>query len=189
VAGDSKRKLAIMRIQEKYKKEIISGMKKEFGYKNDMAVPKIKKVVINTGIGRFRDNPKAIEDVEHSLALIAGQKPVYTLAKKAIASFKTRQGMKVGLKVTLRGQRMYDFLDRLVSFTLPRSRDFRGLEMTNIDHKGDFTIGIKEHIIFPEISHEEVKTIFSLQVCISTNAKSKEEGLKLFRLMGFPIKK
>ena len=164
-------------------------MKEKFGYKNNMAVPRIEKVIINTGIGRFRENKNAIEEIEKVLTLISGQHPVFTQAKKAIANFKTRLGMKVGLKVTLRGQRMYDFLEKLISFALPRSRDFRGLEQKSVDQKGNLTVGIKEHMIFSEISHEEVKTIFGLEVCISTNAKSREEGLELFRLMGFPIKK
>ena len=176
-------------MQEKYKKQIIPAMKEKFGYKNDLAAPRIIKVTINTGIGRFRDNKNAIDEIERSLAKISGQQPAFTLAKKAIANFKTRLGMKIGLRVTLRGKRMYDFIERLISFALPRTRDFRGLEPTSVDRKGNLTIGIKEHMIFPEISHEEVRTIFGLQVCLSTNAKSKEEGLELFKLMGFPIKR
>lgn len=178
-----------MNLQEKYKKQIIPKMKERFGYKNDMSAPKIKKVVLNTGISKFRENKNAVEEIEKTLAQISGQKPVFTLAKKAIANFKTRIGMKIGLKVTLRGKRMYDFLERFINFTLPRTRDFRGLEPTSIDQNGNLTIGIKEHMIFPEISHEEVRTIFGMEVCVSTSAKSKEEGLELFRLMGFPIKK
>lgn len=178
-----------MNLQEKYKKQVIPAVKEKFDYKNDLAVPKITKVVVNTGIGRFRDNKKAIEDIENSLKLIVGQKPVFTLTKKAIANFKTRKGIPIGIKITLRGSRMHDFLDRLVGFAIPRSKDFRGLEQKNIDKNGNLTIGIKEHIIFPEISHEEVQTIFGLEVCISTTAKTKEEGLALFRLLGFPIKK
>src|SRR3989339_540943 len=175
-----------MNLQEKYKKQIIPEMKKKFGYKNDLAVPRINKVVVNTGIGRFRDNKNAIDEIEKTMAQISGQRPVFTLAKKAIANFKTRLGMKIGLRVTLRDKRMFDFLERLISFALPRTRDFRGLEPTSVDQKGNLTIGIKEHMIFPEISHEEVRTIFGLEVCVSTNARNKEEGLELFRLMGFP---
>lgn len=177
-----------MKLLEKYQKQVVPAMKEKFGYKNDLAVPKIEKTIINTGIGRFRDNKGAIEDIENSLALITGQKSTFALAKKSIASFKTRKGMPIGLKVTLRGKRMYDFLERLVAVALPRGRDFRGLKPTSVDEKGNLTIGIKEHIIFPEISHEEVRTIFGLEVCVSTNAKNREEGLELFRLMGFPIK-
>ncbi|MBI4837497.1 MAG: 50S ribosomal protein L5 [Candidatus Portnoybacteria bacterium] len=178
-----------MSLQEKYQKQVIPAMKKNFGCKNDLAAPKIVKVVINVGIGKFRENDKAVEDIQRSLASITGQQPVFTLAKQSIANFKTRKGMKVGMKVTLRGKRMYDFLERLIGFALPRSRDFRGLNAKIIDLKGNLAIGVKEHIIFPEISHEEVKTIFGLEVCIATNAKNREEGLELFRLMGFPIKR
>lgn len=177
-----------MRLREKYQKEVVPQMKEKFGYKNAMAVPKIEKVVINTGIGRFRQDQKTVEEIVHALSLVSGQKPVFSLAKKAISSFKTRKGMKVGLKVTLRGQRMYDFLERLIYLALPRSRDFRGIDQKSIDQKGNLTIGIKEHIIFPEISHEEVKTIFGLEISVVTNAKKREEGLELLRLLGFPIK-
>ena len=178
-----------MKLQEKYRKHVIPAMKEKFGYRNDLAVPKIVKVVINVGTGKFRDNEKAIEDIRKSLASVAGQQPVFTLAKQSIANFKTRKGMKVGMKVTLRGKRMYDFLGRLIDFALPRSRDFRGLDEKIIDQSGNLAIGIKEHIIFPEISHEEVKTIFGFEVCVATNAKNRGEGTELFRLMGFPIKK
>jgi large subunit ribosomal protein L5 len=177
-----------MKLQEKYKKQVIPAMKVKFGYRNDLAVPKITKATINTGIGRFRENKKAVDDIENSLKLIAGQKPVFTMTKKAIANFKTRKGLPIGLKIVLRGKRMYDFLEKLVGFAIPRSRDFRGLEIKSVDQGGNLTIGIKEHIIFPEISHEEVQTIFGLEICISTTAKTKEEGLELFRLLGFPIK-
>jgi len=178
----------MLRLKEKYQKEVIPQMKEKFGYRNDLAVPKIEKVVINTGIGKFRQDQKAVEEIERALSLISGQKPVFTLAKKSISSFKIRKGMKVGFKVTLRGQRMYDFLERLIYLALPRSRDFRGIDQKSIDEKGNLTIGIKEHIIFPEISHEEVKTIFGLEISVITNAKRREEGLELLRLIGFPIK-
>lgn len=177
-----------MRLLEKYQKQVVPAMKAEFGYRQNLAVPKITKVVLNTGIGRFRGEAKAIEEIEHSLALISGQKPVFTLAKKAIASFKTREGMKVGLRVSLRGKLMYDFLERLICLALPRSRDFHGLSSQAIDAKGNLTIGLKEHMIFPEISHEEVKTIFGLEICLTTNVKNKKEGLVLLKLMGLPIK-
>lgn len=178
-----------MKLLEKYKKQVVPAMKEKFGYKNNLAVPKIERAVINTGIGKFKDNNSALEEIKKSLSLMSGQQPVFTLAKQSIANFKTRQGMKVGLRVTLRGQRMYDFLERLIGFALPRGRDFRGLEVKSVDQSGNLTIGIKEHIIFPEISSEEVRTIFGLEVCITTNAKSREEGLELFRQLGFPIKK
>lgn len=178
----------MLRLKEKYKKEVIPIMREKFGYKNDFAVPKVEKVVINTGIGRFTQDQKTVEEIGRALSLISGQKPVFTLAKKAISSFKIREGMKVGFKITLRNQRMYDFLERLIYLALPRGRDFRGIDQKSIDEKGNLTIGIKEHIIFPEISHEEVKTIFGLEISVITNAKRKEEGLELLKLLGFPIK-
>ena len=169
------------RLQEKYKKMVVPAMRQHFGYKNDLAVPKIMKVIINTGIGKFRQEKSVVEEIERELPLIAGQKAVPTQAQKAIASFKTREGQIIGLQTTLRGERMYDFLDRLISLALPRSRDFRGLAATSVDERGNLTIGIKEHIIFPEISHEHVKNIFGLEVCVAVNAKTMEEGLELFK--------
>jgi len=176
------------RLQNKYEKEVVPRMQEVFGYENKMAVPRILKATINTGIGKYRQEAKAIEEIGSDLAAITGQKPVATTAKKAIASFKTRLGQEVGLRVTLRGEKMYDFIDRLISLALPRTRDFRGLEIKNVDKGGNLNIGIREQIVFPEISHENVRTIFGLEVSITTDAKSKEEGLELFRLMGFPIK-
>ncbi len=177
------------RIQEKYNKTVIPKMRERFGYGNDMAVPRISKVTINTGIGKYRQDQKATEEIENDLSSLAGQKAVFTQAKKAISSFKTRIGQPVGLRVTLRGKRMYDFIDRLISLALPRSRDFRGLKMTAVDDGGNLNIGIPEQIIFPEISHENVRTIFGLEVSVTTDAKNREEGLELFKLLGFPIKK
>lgn len=176
------------RIQEKYKKTVIPKMKERLGYDNDLAVPKILKVTVNTGIGKYRSEQKVIEEIEKDLAFITGQKAVFTQAKKAISSFKTRVGQPVGLRVTLRGQRMFDFIDRLISLALPRSRDFRGLNASAIDSQGNLNIGIPEQIIFPEISHENVRTIFGLEVSITTNAKSRQEGVELFKFLGFPLK-
>jgi len=176
------------RIQEKYIKEVIPKMREYFGYKNDMAVPKILKVTVNTGIGKYKQEQKAIEEVEKDLALISGQKAVFSQSKKAISSFKTRIGQPIGLRVTLRGRRMCDFIDRLISLALPRARDFRGLAITSVDQKGNLNIGIREQIIFPEISHEHVRTIFGLEISVSTSAKLRKEGLELFKLLGFPIK-
>ena len=178
-----------MNLKEKYQRQIIPIMKEKFGYRNDLAVPKIQKVVINTGIGKYRQDQRALDEIEHDLTLITGQKPKKTQAKKAISAFKTRKGMVVGMAVTLRKQRMYDFLDRLIDLTLPRTRDFRGIDLKAIDQFGNLTIGIKEHIVFPEISHENIYIIFGLEVCIVTTAKTKEEGSELFRLLGFPLKK
>ena len=175
-------------ILEKYKKEVIPKMKEKFGYQNDLAVPKIVKVVVNTGIGRVLKDEKMQEIITKDLAIITGQKPVPTLAKGAISGFKIRKGMVVGLKTTLRGKRMYEFLDRLVGAAIPRIRDFRGLLEKSIDKEGNLTIGIKEHIVFPEIAHEDVRFIFGLEITVVTNAKNRNEAAELFGLLGFPIK-
>ncbi len=175
-------------IFEKYNKKAIPVLREKFGYKNNLAVPKIIKVVINTGISETLKDQKRKEAIAKDLAIITGQKPVSTLAKKAISGFNIRKGMKVGMKITLRKKRMYDFLDRLIMATLPRIRDFRGLSSKAIDKGGNLTIGIKEHIIFPEISQEKISSIFGLQITIATSAKTKEEALELFKLLGFPIK-
>jgi len=176
------------RLQEKYIKQVVPAMRQTFGYKNNLAVPKILKVTINSGVGRFRQDEKANEDIIKDITTLAGQKAVTTQAKKAIASFKTRQGQVIGIKVTLRGRRMYDFVDRLISLALPRTRDFRGLPAKSVDQRGSLNIGLKEQIVFPEISHEHVRTIFGLEISVTTNAKSQPEGIELFKLMGFPIK-
>lgn len=163
-------------------------MVKEFGYKTPMAVPRILKVVVNSGTGRLRDKKDAVESVAKFLALITGQKASARPAKKAISSFKTREGMIVGYKVTLGGNKMYDFIERLVNLTIPRMRDFRGIALSCIDQGGNLTLGIKEHIVFPETIGEDVKNIFGLEVTIVTNAKNKKEAESLFRLFGFPLK-
>ena len=178
----------MLSLREKYKKEVIPAMRERFGYKNDLAVPKIEKVVVNVGIGKFLKDEKAQETIINDLAKITGQKPIYTLARKAISGFKIRKGMKVGLKVTLRKKRMYDFLERLIHVAIPRIRDFRGIPEKSIDKEGNLSIGIKEHIIFPEIAHEDVKLIFGFEVTIITSAKTREEAVELFKLLGFPIK-
>jgi len=178
----------IARLLEKYRKEVVPAMQKEFGIKNVMAVPKVKKVVINSGIGGILKDGKAIERVEKDLATLAGQKPVPREAKKSIAGFKVREGMTIAYSVTLRGKRMYDFMDRLISIALPRSKDFRGIDPKNFDGDGNLNMGLKEHSIFPEIHYESLKDIFGLQVTVSTTAKNREKGMKLLKLMGFPIK-
>jgi len=175
-------------LKEKYNKIVIPEMKKKFGYKNNLAVPKIIKVVVNTGVGSIKDE-KQIEVIEKQLALITGQKPAKRPAKKSIASFKTRQGALAGYSATLRGQRMYDFLDRMLNIAMPRIGDFRGLDSKAIDEAGNLSIGFKEHTIFPEISEEEIKMIFGLQAVIVTSAKTRAEALELFKLLGFPFKK
>jgi len=177
-----------MKLQEKYNKEVIGALKKEFGYKNTLAVPKIDKVVVNTGIGRFMQDEKAVEEIVGDLTAITGQRPVFREAKKAISGFKIRQGLKVGLSVTLRGTRAYDFIERFIKLALPRSRDFRGIESKSVDQNGTLNYGVKEQIIFPEISHENIRNIFGLQVTVKTTAKNQKEGMELFKKLGFPIK-
>jgi len=164
------------------------ALKEKFGYKNDLAVPKILKVVLNVGIGLAKDDPKVAEVAESTLTRISGQKPVSRQAKKSISVFKVRQGMPVGLKVTLRGQRMWDFLTKLVAITLPRVRDFRGLSPSSIDQQGSLNIGFKEHIVFPEIKSDEVEKIHGLEVSVVTSAENQSEGLEIFKLLGFPFK-
>jgi len=185
----------VTHLPEKYKKEAIPAMKEKFGYKNDMAVPKIEKVIVNTGFGRqiagkTAEEQKKIQDfILEELSLICGQRAVLTKAKKAIAAFKVRQGMSLGARATLRGKKMIDFLERLIHLALPRSRDFQGIEPKSVDKEGNLTLGIKEHIAFPEILPEKAKNIFGLEVTVVTTAKTREEGLELFKLLGFPIKK
>lgn len=177
-------------LKQKYIKEVIPAMKQKFGYRNDMAVPKIIKTIVNVGIGsQALKDDKAQDTISKDLALITGQKPVPTLARKAVSGFKVRKGMVVGLKVTLRGKRMFDFLSRLINITLPRTRDFRGLPSKSIDEGGNLSIGIKEHIIFPEISQEDIKKVFGLEISIVSNARNREEALELFNSLGFPIEK
>ena len=177
------------RLKEKYIKEIIPEMKKEFSYKNNMAVPKITKIVVNMGLGKFlRDGSKDdMKRITKDFTDITGQKPVVTKAKKAIAGFKLREGMPVGLMVTLRGSRMYEFLDRLVSVALPQIRDFRGLNKKSFDKNGNFNIGIKEHIIFSEVNKDDMKHILGMEVNIVTTAKTDEEAYKLLKSLGVPI--
>ncbi|MFH1769123.1 MAG: 50S ribosomal protein L5 [Parcubacteria group bacterium] len=176
------------RLYEKYKKEVIPAMVLKFGYASVMAVPKISKVTVNIGVGRFIKEKKILEHIEKDLATLTGQKPSVRKARKSIAGFKVREGMPVGYMATLRGARMYDFIDRLISIALPRSRDFRGIESKNIDAQGSLNLGVREHSIFPEISYESLKDIFSLQINVTTTAKTRGEGLELLKLMGFPIR-
>ena len=176
-------------------KKVIPAMQKKFGYKNRMSVPCIEKVVLNSSFGKMasgktnEESRKVGEAIAGDMGQIAGQKPVLTKARKSIATFKLRQGTPIGVKVTLRGQKMYDFLDRLVHVVLPRSRDFQGLKTSCIDNQGNLNIGMKEHLFFPEISPEKSRIPFGLEVTITTSAKIKEEGLELFLLLGFPIRR
>ncbi len=178
-----------MILKEKYLKKVIPEMKKKFGYKNNMAVPKIVKVVVSAGIGSKKDDKEKIKDIEKSLTLITGQKPKYNTAKKSIAGFKTRQGMTIGYSATLRRKKMYDFLEKLINITLPRLRDFRGLAPNLIDKTGNLTIGFKENTVFPETSEEDVRKAFGLGVTIATNAKNKESAFEMLSLLGLPFKK
>ena len=164
-------------------------MQKKFGIENVMAVPKIEKVVINVGIGKMLKDDKFVEKAVKDLGLLSGQKPIFRKARKSISGFKTREGMNVGLSVTLRGKRMYDFLARLIFVALPRSKDFRGIDPKNFDKNGSLNLGVKEHSIFPEIHYESLKDIFSLQVTVVTTAKIREQGMELLRLFSFQIKK
>jgi len=182
------------KLKEKYKKEVVPGMMKKFGYKNIMAVPKIEKIVINSGfgkkiIGKNGQDRKKIEDhILKEISLIAGQMPALKKAKKSIATFKLRKGMYIGAVTTLRGKKMYDFMERLIHLTFPRMRDFRGVDPKLIDKKGNLSLGFGEHTAFPEISAEREKSIFGLEVTIVTNSKNKEQGLELLKLIGFPMK-
>ena len=177
------------RLKEKYTNEVVSALMERFQYENIMEVPKLEKVIINMGIGEARDNPKTLEAAVKELELIAGQKPVITRAKKSIANFKLREGMKVGTKVTLRGQKMYDFLDKFMNIALPRVRDFRGVSDTSFDGRGNYAIGIKEQLIFPEIEYDMVETIRGLDIVIVTTAKTDEEARVFLEKMGMPFKK
>lgn len=178
-----------MRLKELYKKEIMPRMKERFGFKSDLSAPKLIKAVINVGFGRHTKEKSYIENVEKNLARITGQKPVLTKAKKSISAFKIREGDIVGSKVTMRGDRMYDFIEKLINISFPRVRDFRGLDKKNVDRTGVLTVGLKEHLAFPEIKADDVENIHGLEISIVTTAKSREEGFELFKLMGFPFKK
>ncbi|MBI5729407.1 MAG: 50S ribosomal protein L5 [Candidatus Magasanikbacteria bacterium] len=174
-------------LYEKYKKEAVPALQKKLGYKNVMQVPKILKVVVNAGIGRFVKESGFIENVEKSLAKITGQKPVRTRAKKAISNFKIREGQEIGVTVTLRGKQMYDFMEKLVRITFPRVRDFHGISPNGFDRQGNYTIGFKENVAFPEVKMEEIEKIHGLQVIVNTNAQTKEAGLALLTELGFPF--
>lgn len=181
-------------IRTKYKKEAVKEMMGQFGYRNELQVPRLTKVVINAGIGRLMvHTPQAEEKVlptlVSDLALITSQKPALTRARKSISSFKLRQGQVVGLKVTLRGPRMYDFLDRLINIAIPRIRDFRGLSAKSFDDRGNLTIGIREYTVFPEVAVENVRAIIPIEVTVVTTAKKAEEAKALFKFLGFPIEK
>ena len=177
------------RIKEKYKKEVTPVLKEKFGYKNNLAVPRIEKVIINIGTGQGLKDAKFNEVVEDTLRRITGQRPIKVRAKKSISNFKIRQGLVVGMMVTLRGRRMDDFVDKLINVTLPRVRDFRGLALRSVDPQGNLNVGFTEHIAFPEIKSDEIEKIHGLQISVVTTAKTREESLELLRLLGFPFMK
>ena len=177
------------RMQEKYNNEVAPALRKAFDLKNVMQVPRIQKVVVNIGMGEAMDNPKALEAAVSDLTIITGQKPVMTKARKSIANFKLREGMKVGCCVTLRGDRMYEFLDRLISLVLPRVRDFRGLNPKAFDGRGNYSLGLNEQVVFPEINADKVKHVQGMNIAIVTSAKTDEEGRLLLRELGMPFRK
>ena len=176
------------RLQQKYDKEVAPALMAQFGLKNAMAVPAVTKVVLNVGLKQGIKDPKYVDAAERTLTKISGQKPVKTTAKKSISNFKIRQGMVVGMMVTMRGRRMYDFMDKLMNLTLPRVRDFRGISSKSIDARGNLSIGFKEFIAFPEIKPEDTDTIHGLEITMVTSARNKEKGLALFKGMGIPFR-
>ncbi|MCA0989432.1 50S ribosomal protein L5 [Guptibacillus algicola] len=177
------------RLQEKYQNETKPSLMEKFNYSSVMEVPKVEKIVINMGVGDAVQNPKALDTAVEELQLLAGQKPVITKAKKSIAGFKLREGMPIGAKVTLRGTRMYDFLDKLVSVSLPRVRDFRGVSKKAFDGRGNYTLGIKEQLIFPEIDYDNVNKVRGMDIVIVTTAKTDEESREMLTQLGMPFQK
>ena len=177
------------RLRETYNNEVFNQLKDKFQYKNVMEIPKLTKITINMGLGEAKDNSKILESAVNEIALIAGQKPVITKAKKSIANFKVRQGMPVGAKVTLRGDRMYEFADKFFNIALPRVRDFKGVSRNAFDGRGNYSMGIKEQLIFPEINYDDVESIKGMNIVFTTTAKTDEEAQALLELMGMPFEK
>lgn len=176
------------RVRDTYKSEVVPYLMKHFNYKNVNQVPKLVKITINGGLGDVKDNAKSVQNVEKELALISGQKPVLTKAKKSVANFKVREGMTVGIKVTLRGDKMYQFFDKFVSIALPRVRDFKGVPDKSFDGRGNYAMGIKEQLIFPEIQYDQVEKIRGFDICFVTTAKTDEEAYQLLKAMGMPFR-
>ena len=177
----------VPRLRKKYDDSIAKAMTEKFGYKNHMEVPKIEKITINMGVGEGSQDKKKVTTAAEEMALIAGQKPVVTRAKKSIAQFKLREGMPIGCKVTLRRERMYEFLDRLITVAMPRIRDFRGLNPKSFDGRGNYAMGLKEQIIFPEISYDQIEKVRGMDIIVTTTAKTDDEARELLRLFGFPF--
>ena len=177
------------RLQEKYNNQVAPAMMEKFGYKNIMEIPKLDKIVINMGVGNAKENPKGLEKAIEEMEIISGQKPVTTRARKSVANFKLREGMPIGAKVTLRSDKMYYFLDKLVSVTLPRVRDFRGVNPNAFDGRGNYALGVKEQIIFPEIEYDKIDQVRGMDVIFVTTAKTDEEARELLKLLGMPFSK
>jgi len=177
------------RLKDKYKSEVIPALMEKFGYDSPMQVPKIEKIVLNMGVGEAKDNIKALEKAVEEMTTIAGQKPVITKAKKSVSNFKIREGMPIGCKVVLRKGKMYDFMDKFISLALPRVRDFRGISKTAFDGRGNYSVGVKEQLIFPEIKYDDIETIRGMNVVFTTTAETDEEARELLSLMGMPFKK
>ncbi|MXP09992.1 50S ribosomal protein L5 [Pseudoblastomonas halimionae] len=175
------------RMKQRYDDQIVKAMTDKFGYKNRLEVPKIEKITLNMGVGEASQDKKKVQTAADEMALIAGQKPVITKAKKSIAQFKLREGMPIGAKVTLRSERMYEFLDRLVTIAMPRIRDFRGLNPKSFDGRGNYAMGLKEQIIFPEISYDQIDKVRGMDIIVTTTAKTDEEARELLKLFGFPF--
>ena len=175
------------RMRKRYDDEIVKAMTEKFGYKNALEVPKLEKITLNMGVGEASQDKKKVQTAAEEMALIAGQKPVITKAKKSIAQFKLREGMPIGCKVTLRRERMYEFMDRLVTVAMPRIRDFRGLNPKSFDGRGNYAMGLKEQIIFPEISYDQIDKVRGMDIIVTTTAKTDEEARELLRLFGFPF--
>ena len=176
------------RLQEKYINEVVPALTEKFGYKNVMELPKIEKIIINMGVGEAVGNPKALDAAVNDLTIIAGQKPILTRAKKSLAAWKLRQGMPIGAKVTLRGVRMYQFLDKFMNVALPRVRDFRGISANSFDGRGNYAVGLKEQLIFPEIEYDKIDKLRGMNIVVVTTAKTDEEARELLKLMGMPFK-
>lgn len=177
------------RLYLKYKNEVVPAMEKEFNYTNALQVPKVEKIIVNRGLGDVKDNSQAFNKAVDELAMITGQKPIVTLAKKSIANFKVRQGMKIGAKVTLRGEHMYEFLDKLISIALPRVRDFQGVSEKAFDGKGNYALGLTEQLVFPEISYEKIDKIRGLDIVIVTSANTDKEAKALLKNLGMPFRR
>lgn len=177
------------RLKDRYRSEVAPAMRETFKYKSVMEIPRLEKIVLNMGVGEVKDNPKALENSIRDLGIITGQKAVMTTAKKSVAAFKLREGMKIGCKVTLRGERMYNFLDKLISISLPRVRDFRGINSNSFDGRGNYALGLKEQLVFPEIDYDKIDKIRGMDVVIVTTAKTDEEGKELLQLLGMPFQR